>query len=80
MLNTSNNQVLSWLRHAQGQPAVVVACNFTAQTQTIGFDLSAEGIHSKNVKTLIKTPGVNDPSSLDQVKLPPFGVYIGEVQ
>jgi alpha-glucosidase len=80
MLNTSNNQVLSWLRHAPGQPVVVVACNFTAEPQTIGFDLSAQSIHGKNAKTLAKTPGLNDPSSLDQVKLPPFGVYIGEVQ
>ena len=80
MLNTGNNQVLSWLRHAPGQPAVVVACNFTDQPQTIGFDLTAQGIHGKNAKTLAKTPGLNDPASLDQVKLPPFGVYIGQVQ
>jgi alpha-glucosidase len=80
MLNTSNNQVLSWLRHAPGQPAVVVACNFTAQPQTIGLDLSAHGIKGKSAKTLLKSPGASDPASLDQVKLPPFGVYIGEVQ
>jgi alpha-glucosidase len=80
MLNTSNNQVFSWLRHTPGQPAVVVACNFTAQPQTIGFDLSAEGIHGKNARTLAKTPGLSDPASLDKVNLPPFGVYIGEVQ
>jgi alpha-glucosidase len=80
MLNSDNNQVLSWLRHAPGQPTVVVACNFTAQPQTIGFDLAAEGIHSKSAKTLAKTPGLSDPSSLDQVNLPPFGVYIGQVQ
>ncbi len=80
MLNTNNDQVLSWLRHAPGVPAVIVACNFTAQPQTISFDLSAQGIHGKNAKTLMKTPGSADPASLDQVKLPPFGVYIGEVQ
>jgi alpha-glucosidase len=80
MLNTDNNQVLSWLRHASGHPAVVVACNFTADPQTIAFDLSAQNIHSKQAKTLMKTPGASDPTSLDQVKLPPFGVYIGQVQ
>ena len=80
MLNTSNDQVLSWLRQAPGAPAVVVACNFTAQPQTIAFDLAAQGIHSKSAKTLIKTPGSSDPASLRQVNLPPFGVYIGEVQ
>lgn len=80
MLNTDNNQVLSWLRQAKGSPAVVVACNFTAQEQTIGFDLSAEGIHGSGVKTLLKSPGTGDPASLKQVKLPAFGVYIGQVE
>jgi alpha-glucosidase len=80
MLNTSNNQVLSWLRQAKGAPAVVVACNFTAQPQTIGFNLSGHGIHSTRVKTLLKSPGTSDPASLKQVKLPAFGVYIGQVE
>jgi alpha-glucosidase len=80
MLNTGNNNVLMWLRQAQGQPAVVVACNFTAQPQKVSFDLSAQSITSKNAKTLMKTPGSGDPASLDAVQLPPFGVYIGQVQ
>lgn len=80
MLNTSNNQVLSWMREAKGAPAVVVACNFTAQPQTIGFNLSAQGIHSTRVKTLLKSPGTGDPASLKQVKLPAFGVYIGQLE
>lgn len=80
MLNTDNNQVLSWLREAKGSPAVVVACNFTAQEQTIGFDLSAEGIKSTKAKTLLKSPGTGDPASLRQVKLEAFGVYIGQVE
>lgn len=80
MLNTDNNSVLSWLRKAPGQPAVVVACNFTAEPQKISFDLSSQGISSKNAKTLMKTPGSSDPSSLSDVRLPPFGVYIGQVQ
>ncbi len=80
MLNTSDNNVLSWLRQAPGQPAVVIACNFTAQPQKISFDLSAHGILGRQAKTLMKTPGSSDPSSLDDVQLPPFGVYMGQVQ
>jgi len=80
MLNTSNNNVLSWLRQAPGEPAVVVACNFTAQPQKISFDLAAQGITSKRAKTLMKTPGSSDPSSLNNVQLPPYGVYMGQVQ
>jgi alpha-glucosidase len=80
MLNTSDNNVLSWLRLAPGQQAVVVACNFTAEPQKISFDLSSQGITSKQAKTLMKTPGSSDPPSLDNVQLPPFGVYMGQVQ
>lgn len=80
MVNTDNPNVLSWLRLAKGEPAVVVACNFTANPQTIGFDLSAEGIHNSRVKTLMKSPGTAAPASLSAVKLPAFGVYIGQVE
>src|ERR1700751_3117934 len=80
MLDTDNNQVLSSLRYAPGHPAVVVACNFTAMTQSLKFDLTKQGIHSKNAITIAKTPNLNDPSSLDNVTLPPFGIYVGEVQ
>jgi alpha-glucosidase len=80
MLNTSDNNVMSWLRKTPGQPAVVVACNFTAQPQKVRFDLSAHGITGRQAKTLMKTPGSSDPPSLDNVQLPPFGVYMGQVQ
>ena len=80
MLNTGDTNVLSWMRQAEGQPAVVIACNFTAQPQKVSFDLSAQGITSKQAKTLMKTPGSSDPASIDAVQLPPYGVYIGQVQ
>lgn len=76
MLNTGNDKVLSWKREQAGSPTVVVATNFTADTQTI--DLSNGG--SKQGKTLVKTPGMSDPASLDKVELKPFGVYVGQVQ
>jgi alpha-glucosidase len=80
MLNATDTKVLSWMRQAPGQPAVVVACNFTAEPQKVSFDLSQQGVTSKQAKTLMKTPGSSDPASLDAVNLPPFGVYIGQVQ
>ena len=76
MLNTSNDKVLSWKREVAGSPTVVVACNFTSDSQTI--DLSGGG--SKEGKTLVKTPGMSDPPSLDKVELSPFGVYVGQVR
>jgi hypothetical protein len=32
---------------------------------------------SGNVKTLLKTPGAADPTSLSQIQLGPYGVYRG---
>jgi alpha-glucosidase len=80
LLNTTDTKVLSWIRQTPGEPAVVVACNFTAEPQKFSFDLTQQGINSKQAKTLMKTPGSSDPTSLDEVNLPPFGVYIGQVQ
>ena len=77
MLDTANTKVLSWMRQAQGAPAVVVSVNFTAQPQKVS--LSAPGLGGI-VKTLLKTPGGVDPSSLESIALGPFAVYIGEVQ
>ncbi|MGA8029792.1 MAG: hypothetical protein WB992_21830, partial [Bryobacteraceae bacterium] len=63
-----------------GSPAVIIACNFTADPQTVSFDLTQAGIGSKQATTLLKSPGASNPASLDQVQLPPFGVYIGQLQ
>jgi len=80
MLNPSDEHVLSWLRKAPDGEAVVVACNFTAQPQTVSFNLSAQGVHGSGVKTLLMTPGAADPQSLDSIQLGPYGVYIGAVR
>ena len=77
MLDTANTRVLSWLREAPGQPAVVVSVNFTAEPQTVSLNVPGSG---GKVMTLLKTPGAADPESLGQIQLGPFGVYIGEVQ
>lgn len=80
MLNPNDAHVLSWMRRAEGKPPVVVACNFTADPQTVAIDLSSQGVQSKQAKTLMKTPGASDPASLGEIKLPPYGVYIGQVE
>jgi alpha-glucosidase len=80
MLNTGDGHVLSWLRKSDNGEAVVVACNFSDQPQTVSFDLSGQGIHATHVKTLMKTPGAADPASIDSIQLGAFGVYIGQVQ
>lgn len=80
LLNSSDDHVLSWLRKARDGEAVLVACNFTAQPQTVTFNLDAQGIHGSGLKTLLKTPGAAEPQSADSVQLEPFGVYIGQVR
>ncbi|AXC11011.1 Neopullulanase [Acidisarcina polymorpha] len=79
-LNKSDTKVLAWARQLEGQPTVVIACNFTADPQRFAFDFSGTGITGKQAKTLMKTPGSSDPASLDAVNLPPFGVYIGQIE
>jgi glycosidase len=76
MLNVNDNNVLSWLRKTEGGQSVLVACNFTAKTQTVEFDLST----GKHLKTLLQTASGPETDSPASVKLPPYGVYIGQVQ
>ena len=76
MLDTKNEKVLSWMRKAPGSPPVVIAVNFTAQPQTVS--LSVPGFNGK-LKTLLKSPGVEEPESLGAIPLGPFGVYVGKV-
>ncbi len=78
MLDRENTRVLSWLRKTSDGKQVVVATNFTADPQTV--NLSTGEVKGTHAKTLLKTPGAKDPSSLSAIELGPFGVYIGEVQ
>jgi alpha-glucosidase len=71
MLNVNDNNVLSWLRKTRDGQLVLVACSFTAQTQPRRLRL---------LKTLLQTPGSPELDSPASVKLPAYGVYIGEVQ
>jgi alpha-glucosidase len=81
MLDTENANVLSWARQARGAPQVFVSVNFTAQPQTVNLGASsAEGVKARKLKTLLKSPDATDPECLSEIKLCPFGVYIGELQ
>jgi alpha-glucosidase len=80
MLNVNDDKVLSWLRKTSEGQSVLVVCNFTAHQQTVSFDLSSQGVSGHQLKTLLNTPGSPDPDSLASVKLPPYGVYIGQIQ
>ena len=79
MVDTTNTKVLSWIRRAPGVPTVLVSLNFTTDAQQV--NLAGSGIGAKEkLQTLVKSPGTSDPSGPDHIELPPFGVYIGQIQ
>ena len=81
MLNTSDNNVFSYLRkNSVSGPSVLVAMNFTAQSRTVSFDLKPYGIVEPRTHTLLQDGGVVESISLQEIKLPPFAVFIGQVQ
>ena len=80
MLNVNDNNVLSWLRKTPSGQVVLIACNFTAQSQTVAFDLSPQGVTATAAQGPTAEPGMEDSQSLAAIKLPPYGVYIGQVQ
>jgi alpha-glucosidase len=80
MLNPGDHNVLSWLRKTPQGDAVVVVCNFTATPQKVSFDLRSHGIEARYVVTLLKSPGTDDPKTLNEVLLKPFGVYMLQIR
>jgi alpha-glucosidase len=82
MLDASDPNVLSYLRTTgPGQPAVVVALNFTSEPRTISLDLSGTGVTAKRVKTLLTdAPALMGRTSLENITLPPFASWIAEVE
>jgi alpha-glucosidase len=76
VLNESDDNVLSYLRSYKGQ-AVLVALNMSSSPQKVKFDLSGQGFANANFKSLAATP--QSTSAGQEVSLPAFGVFIGEV-
>ena len=77
MLDTSNPDVLSYLRK-EGANAVVVAMNCTAEPKTISLD---PGMKVSTVKTLATTdPSLEAAKSLSSVTLAPYSSWIAEVK
>jgi alpha-glucosidase len=82
MLDASDPSVLSYVRSTgAGQPAVVVAMNFTAEPRTISLDLKGTEATGKRVRTLLTdAPSLEGTTSLEQITLPPFASWIASVE
>ncbi len=80
-VDNDNMKVLSYLRRTKDGKTILVALNFTADDQTVNYDLSHEGVKGKQVKQLLASfgnaPGVSD---LSKISLPAYGSYVGEIE
>jgi alpha-glucosidase len=79
-LNEDDANVLAYLRKS-GDYAVLVAINMSSSPQTVSFDLSKQGLNAGTARTLLTTePSLKDKTSVHQLSLEPFAVYIGVVR
>ncbi len=78
-LNQNDPNVLSYLRRYQDDAALIVI-NMSSSPQKVSFDLTKQGFESGTAKTLMTTQSsLKNTSSVKQVSLEPFAVYIAEV-
>jgi len=81
MVDSADNNVLSYIRKNPGNGrSLLVAMNFTAQPHAVTYDLRPQGIQGRRATAVLETGGVAKTVDLDHVVLPPFGVFIGNVQ
>jgi alpha-glucosidase len=78
-LNENDANVLSYLRRYKNE-AVLLVLNMSAEPQSVSFDLTSQGFPAKSARTLLTTMATKvKQSSLSNLSLQPFAVYIGEV-
>ena len=79
-LNEKDPNVLSYLRKS-ATDALIVIINMSAAPQTVNFRLSKQGLNVKSAKTLLTTqPSLQNNSSVAQISLEPFAVYIASLK
>ena len=80
MLESGNEQVLAWKRTAPNGNVVVVACNFSAEPQTVSLK-SALGETAKRGRTLAVSNGMEQNSAIDlnAISLSAYGSIVAEV-
>jgi alpha-glucosidase len=80
MLNVRDKNVLSYLRRTPDSAPVVIALNLGAAEQKVSFNLKPEGFSSTTANTLLESFDGPKQVSLEEMTIPPFGAWIGEVQ
>jgi alpha-glucosidase len=80
-LNPDDPSVLSFLRKAPEGGSILVALNMSSQTRRTAFNLQPYGIKNNAATPLLTAPqGFGHDSLLNDIVLPPFGVFIATVQ
>ena len=80
MLDTKNTSVLSYIRNgAAGKLSIVVALNFTGQSQTISLEPKSVGGGKKIQTVLTNDPALSSTDSLS-FSLAPFATWVGSIQ
>ena len=81
-VNRDNDQVLSYLRkNPQPGESVLVVLNMSPNPATVSFNLISQGINRSAAKPLLSNPPISSAGvPLNQVRLAPFGTFIGAVQ
>jgi alpha-glucosidase len=79
MLNVRDKNVLSYLRRAPGAAPVVIVLNLGGADEKVHFNLKPHGSSSTSAITLLASFDAPKQVSTDQITIPPFGAWIGEV-
>jgi alpha-glucosidase len=79
-VDDQNKDVLSYVRKGE-KKSVLVALNMTPESKTVQYDLKPYGINSNSAKTLLASPhNTLSSANLRNLTLPPYGVFVGQVQ
>jgi len=85
-LNHDADNSLAWVIRKQAvtplAPAVVVLCNLSAQPVTLSLTGDMRSLHLRGsfLRTILRSDKAMGGVNLNAVKLPPYGVYIGELR
>jgi alpha-glucosidase len=81
MIDTSNPDVLAYMRTAGSGHAVLIAMNCTAEPKTLSFDVSAAGVTGSKIKTLATDdPALEHLSTLKNVTLSPYASWVVSIE
>lgn len=80
MVDVDNPSVISYVRKAEGSPAVLVSVNMTGEPQTLKLDLSSAGVTGTAVKTLLTSDAALKSAKSTAVTLPPFAAWVASVR